>query len=227
MKIWGKTSVSISLILLVLLLSACSGAVGVTGASVDSNGHLILTLSNGQTIDVGNVAGPPGPQGIVGPRGEKGDKGDPGPQGPPGPSGSSAGTSNNTTSEDNVAPGNSTTVTITESDPYDRPDIPLLWLSISPNPAVRGLEETVVLKAPPGALVTLTFIYYTQNYPRPDGFRSSYTPQPTVVPDDGMVSLVWTPSGRTSHPAEGDLEVVITMPDNVTEYTVMHPLNLD
>jgi len=85
MKVWGKTSVSISLILLVLLLSACSGAVGVTGASVDNNGHLILTLSNGQTIDAGNVAGPPGPQGIVGPRGEKGDNGDPGPQGPPGP----------------------------------------------------------------------------------------------------------------------------------------------
>lgn len=31
---------------------------GVTGASVNSTGHLVLTLSNGQTIDAGSVAAP-------------------------------------------------------------------------------------------------------------------------------------------------------------------------
>jgi S1-C subfamily serine protease len=42
-----------------------NGAAGIsiTSASVNSAGHLVLTLSNGQTIDAGNVVGPQGPAG--------------------------------------------------------------------------------------------------------------------------------------------------------------------
>ena len=51
--------------------SGCSGAAGVqgsagidvSGAEVDSSGHLVLTLSNGATIDAGSVVGPQGPAG--------------------------------------------------------------------------------------------------------------------------------------------------------------------
>lgn len=38
--------------------------VGVSSASVNTSGHLILKLSNGQTIDAGYVIGPEGPQGV-------------------------------------------------------------------------------------------------------------------------------------------------------------------
>lgn len=37
-----------------LLLNACTG-VGVTGASVNTTGHLVMNLSNGKTIDAGSV----------------------------------------------------------------------------------------------------------------------------------------------------------------------------
>jgi serine protease Do len=61
------------LIVLALSLSACTGTGGrpgpsgppgpagasVTGAAINSSGHLILTLSDGKTIDAGVTAGPP------------------------------------------------------------------------------------------------------------------------------------------------------------------------
>lgn len=70
----------------ILALSGCAGSVGVQGttgpqgptgpsgangvsitsASVNNAGHLVLTLSNGQTTDVGSVVGPPGPAGLAG-----------------------------------------------------------------------------------------------------------------------------------------------------------------
>ena len=42
---------------------AGTAGVSVTGASVNGAGDLILTLSNGQTIDAGSVIGPQGPAG--------------------------------------------------------------------------------------------------------------------------------------------------------------------
>ena len=41
--------------------------VSITGATVDSSGNLILTLSNQQTVNAGYVIGPVGPQGETGP----------------------------------------------------------------------------------------------------------------------------------------------------------------
>jgi S1-C subfamily serine protease len=46
--------------------AAVSPAISVTGASVNSAGHLVLVLSNGQTIDAGSVIGPQGPTGPAG-----------------------------------------------------------------------------------------------------------------------------------------------------------------
>ena len=51
----------------------------ITSASVNGAGHLILTLTNGQTIDAGSVIGP---------------QGQAGPQGPTGPAGGGSGTQN-------------------------------------------------------------------------------------------------------------------------------------
>jgi serine protease Do len=59
-------------VIIMLVLSSCGGSAGiqgptglqgpagvsVTSASINSNGHLILTLSNQQTIDAGNVVAP-------------------------------------------------------------------------------------------------------------------------------------------------------------------------
>ena len=55
--------------------------ISIKSASVDTDGNLTITFSDGDSEDVGNIMGP---QGIQGP---KGDKGDVGPQGPKGDKG--------------------------------------------------------------------------------------------------------------------------------------------
>jgi S1-C subfamily serine protease len=75
------------------LLGGCTGkpgatGVGVTAASVNSAGHLIVSLSSGETLDAGSVLGPQGPAGPAGATGQTGLNGPPGPAGPAGPSGS-------------------------------------------------------------------------------------------------------------------------------------------
>ena len=44
--------------------SAGANGISVTGATVNSSGHLIITMSNGQTVDAGSVVGPAGPSGV-------------------------------------------------------------------------------------------------------------------------------------------------------------------
>lgn len=67
--------------------NAQSTAVSIETASVDENGDLILFMSDGKTINAGNVKGEPGEKGEkgdtgeTGPQGEKGDTGERGPQG--------------------------------------------------------------------------------------------------------------------------------------------------
>lgn len=72
----------VSLVLSVMLIG-CSSA-SIESASVNENGHLILFMSDGKSIDAGVVKGDKGDQGEAGPQGEKGDKGDTGDQGPQG-----------------------------------------------------------------------------------------------------------------------------------------------
>ena len=71
----------------------------IQSASINDSGHLILTLTDGTTLDAGvakgekgdtgdaGATGPQGPQGIQGIQGEKGDPGEVGPIGPQGPQG--------------------------------------------------------------------------------------------------------------------------------------------
>ena len=61
--------------------------VSVTGAAINDSGHLIITLSDGSTIDAGAAVGPKGDKGDPGETGPKGDKGDPGETGPKGDKG--------------------------------------------------------------------------------------------------------------------------------------------
>jgi serine protease Do len=72
MKTYTKMMIGLFIVLTVVLaLSGCGGSSGVPGpagvsvasASVDNSGHLVLTLSNGQTINAGSVVGPQGPPG--------------------------------------------------------------------------------------------------------------------------------------------------------------------
>ena len=61
--------------------------ISITAVSIDTNGNLTITFSDGDSENVGNIIGPQGPQG---PKGDKGDVGPVGPQGPkgdPGPQG--------------------------------------------------------------------------------------------------------------------------------------------
>jgi hypothetical protein len=61
--------------------------ISIKSASVDTDGNLTITFSDGDSEDVGNIMGPQGIQGPkgdkgdVGPQGLKGDKGDVGPKG--------------------------------------------------------------------------------------------------------------------------------------------------
>jgi hypothetical protein len=54
------------------------------GLEVDTDGHLVATLSGGIRMDLGSVMGPQGQQGIQGKQGEKGEKGETGAVGPQG-----------------------------------------------------------------------------------------------------------------------------------------------
>lgn len=58
--------------------------ISITAVSIDADGNLTITFSDGDSENVGNIIGPQGPQG---PQGEKGDVGPQGPQGPQGEKG--------------------------------------------------------------------------------------------------------------------------------------------
>lgn len=81
------------------IYQAGGGGKSVTDAQVNGDGDLIITLSDGTTINAGHVVGadgaqgpegpqgPPGAEGEQGPAGPKGDTGEQGPQGPKGDTG--------------------------------------------------------------------------------------------------------------------------------------------
>lgn len=58
--------------------------ISITAVSIDTDGNLTITFSDGDSENVGNIMGP---QGVQGPKGEKGDVGLQGPVGPQGPRG--------------------------------------------------------------------------------------------------------------------------------------------
>lgn len=58
--------------------------VSITAVSIDVDGNLTITFSDGDSENVGNIIGP---QGVPGPKGDKGDVGPVGPQGPRGEKG--------------------------------------------------------------------------------------------------------------------------------------------
>lgn len=58
--------------------------VSITAVSIDVDGNLTITFSDGDSENVGNIIGP---QGVPGPKGDKGDVGPAGPQGPRGEKG--------------------------------------------------------------------------------------------------------------------------------------------
>lgn len=58
--------------------------ISITAVSIDTDGNLTITFSDGDSENVGNIIGP---QGVPGPKGDKGDVGPQGPQGPRGEKG--------------------------------------------------------------------------------------------------------------------------------------------
>lgn len=58
--------------------------ISITAVSIDTDGNLTITFSDGDSENVGNIIGP---QGVPGPKGDKGDVGPQGPQGLQGPQG--------------------------------------------------------------------------------------------------------------------------------------------
>lgn len=100
----AKSLVAISMLLVSMTGCAGPAGTGISGANVNESGHLVLSLSNGQTVDAGSVIGPAGPtgptgtagaaglqgpQGPAGTAGVAGPAGATGPAGPPGPAGAS------------------------------------------------------------------------------------------------------------------------------------------
>jgi hypothetical protein len=62
------------------------------GVTIDSNGNLQVTLTDGTTLSAGRVVGPQGPQGVAGPQGLQGLQGPAGATGPAGPKGDTGAT---------------------------------------------------------------------------------------------------------------------------------------
>ena len=75
------------LIAIMLLSVGCSAAVSVVGANINDDGNLILSMSDGSTIDAGYAKGDKGDQGDIGPQGPQGIQGPQGEVGPQGPKG--------------------------------------------------------------------------------------------------------------------------------------------
>ena len=94
-----KTTDKSSLVAAINEIYQAGGGKSVTDAQVNEGGDLIITLSDGTTINAGYVVGadgaqgpegpqgPPGAEGEQGPAGPKGDTGEQGPQGPKGDTG--------------------------------------------------------------------------------------------------------------------------------------------
>ena len=91
-----KRIIVLLLVCVMLLSVGCSAAVSVVGANINEDGHLVLSMSDGSTIDAGYAKGekgdkgdigPQGPQGIQGPQGEVGPQGPKGERGPQGEKG--------------------------------------------------------------------------------------------------------------------------------------------
>lgn len=73
-------------LIVVCMMLFCSCDNGIVNAVLNENGHLILTMKDGSTLDAGEVKSIPGEQG------EKGDKGEPGATGTQGPKGDTGAT---------------------------------------------------------------------------------------------------------------------------------------
>lgn len=199
MKTWGKILVSITLVLALLLTFGCgpAGPAGPPGPP-------------GPT----GPAGPPGPQGPtgpVGPSGPPGLQGSAGPPGPQGPPGDSA-----TADTDGAAAEPDGAAAAPAGDPYDLPDIPIIWESIEPPEAVAGVPTLVTFKltVPPNSLVSIAFV-------TPSGAVSNYSYAEAMSGADGKITLSW--ETHQHHTAgEGALELTVTQPDG-TKTVVKRP----
>lgn len=67
--------------------AAGQDGVGVKDAEINDKGELVITLTNGQVLNLGVVVGADGEQGPEGPQGKPGEDGEEGEQGPEGPQG--------------------------------------------------------------------------------------------------------------------------------------------
>ena len=67
--------------------AAGQDGVGVKDAEINDKGELVITLTNGQVLNLGVVVGADGEQGPEGPQGKPGEDGEDGEQGPEGPQG--------------------------------------------------------------------------------------------------------------------------------------------
>ena len=82
-----KKIIVLALSIIMLLSVGCSAAVSVVGANIDEEGHLVLSMSDGSTIDAGYAKGEKGDKGDIGPQGPQGTQGPQGEVGPQGPKG--------------------------------------------------------------------------------------------------------------------------------------------
>jgi len=99
------------------------------------------------------------------------------------------------------------------------PEIPITWVSITPDPGRFGGEITVVLKVPPGARCELSLIYYT-------GTPSAYQPDPVVADAEGNATLKWTVLSGPPIALDGTLELTVTQTDG-TQTAASHPYRLE
>lgn len=213
--------------------------ISITAVSIDTDGNLTITFSDGDSENVGNIMGP---QGVQGPKGEKGDVGPQGPVGPQDPRGEkgttfipSVDTDGNISWSNTDGIANPETVNIKgpKGDKGSDATVPIATIEIlgkvKPDGKTTFIDEDGTLHAKGGG-VTVT--PKPVNNPTIENANTSVTikwqdPENTVISGSTFstwagTKLVMKETGYPANPDDGTLVVDNTVRDKykTTGYTV-------
>ena len=158
--------------------------VGITAAAINAEGHLILTLSSGSTLDAGYVGSAAGTQGEKGDKGDKGDTGAQGIQGEKGDTGAQGIQGEKGDKGDTGAQGVSITRVYVDADLHlwiefsngTKTDVGYIGVSVTPTPDPEPTTHTVTFKDWDGSVLkTETVEDGKDATPPADPVREDYT----------------------------------------------------
>ena len=205
-----------------------TGAVGIQGpagasgisirtAVVNSNSHLILTMSDNSQVDAGIVAGPIGPAGVAGVAGLQGPTGATGPQGSQGPVGLSGTNGTNGINGTNGTPGSNAYLTAVSAN------------TVSGIVTVAGTYRIIVnlygttvgstnFISPTNCITTLGYVFMSPSTTSTISGTASFTSGSNLVPITGTWSASQTTinDGTTTYTVLGQIGTTLILSSNAT-----------